>query len=141
MSGHLWGTQPTADLSRACSSGTVEKGEVVRWEDSTEMHRVGQDMPEKARRASDTLCFFRASSSPVRPLGPPTPSPAPHIPCFVCSQKRSGYFPKSQCVNSTCSEVGGVQEGLLKTNVLLPLKKKRRATFCHLQQHGWTWRA
>ena len=90
VSGHLWSTQPTADLNHGCFSGTVEKDEVVRWKESTEMHRVDQDIPGKPRRASDTLCFFIATSSPVRPLGPPTPSPAPDIPCFGLQSKAIG---------------------------------------------------
>ena len=87
-----WSTQTTTDLNHGCFSGTVEKDEVVCWKDSTEMHCVGQDIPGKPRRASDTLCFFIASSSPVRPLGPATPSPAPDIPCFGLQPKAIGMF-------------------------------------------------
>ena len=92
VSGHLWSTQTTADLNHGCFSGTVEKDEVVCWKDSTEMHCIGQDIPGKPQRASDTLCFFIASSSPVRPLGPATPSPAPDIPCFGLQPKAIGMF-------------------------------------------------
>ena len=58
----------------------------------------------------------------------PHPAPLLTFPALVAVKSDRDIF-LNLCVNSTCSEVGGVQEGLLKTNVLLPLKNKEEQHF------------
>ena len=73
-----------------------------------------------------------ASSEHLRHLSDhsdhPHPAPLLTFPALFAVKSDRDIF-LNLCVNSTCSEVGGVQEGLLKTNVLLPLKNKEEQHF------------